>query len=1347
MLCTASTATGRRRARRTCCSRCAERTRSSRSLAREAARRGRRSTTLVRACPRPTGSDRRPRRRRAAVLRASALLGHVRAVAGRDALSVDVHLWVRELTRIDRAAAPTPRVPWGDDGPPVGAAATPRTCRPSFPAIYCRHCGRSGWGVALAPVGTTSPSTTTTSAATTRPGRAGSGRCCYAPAEADAGLDAGERRSTGWRWFSVRDRELLTDVAEDDPDLRDGWILPVLTNVGADADERARNDTCPSCGQEDGIRFLGSAIATLLSVSLSTLFGSPTSTPREKKTLVFTDWCRTPRTGPGSCRPARTRSPCASVLRDAVGRRRADPRRAGRRGDPAGRRRPVRALPASSPPDCADRRVVRPVLAGDDAARVPRRGAVAGPQAARARRGAGVRAQLAHRPHARTHRLASPSRSRPASPRGWPASPARPCRDRRGRQPLGSDGATGDATLVQWVRGVLERMRAQGAIDHPWFDQYRADDGVRLRSGAAGPAARACPRSRRDRPAPGYPRSAAPPAGSDASLDAGHLRAVLVRPLDGASARRQPAPTAGGSPGCCSTGSPATACSPRRPASPAPRSTRSRRPASSSPRPSAADLAAGRHLLVCDTCRAHDPGHAADGRPARPERRACMVRCRGRLAPRSAGRQLLPPPLRLPRHAPGRRPRAHQPARRRDPPRVRGRVQGTRRPARRRPTSSSPRPPWRWASTSATCRRCCSRRCRAPSRPTCSASAGRPAHRQRAQPRLRHRPRRAAAQARRPAVGHQRRGPAAGDVPDAQRRSCAGSTSRPSSTASPATRGAPHPRTRSRSDRVQRAGHLPRRPRSPTPSRAPTSTWPRSLAAFDDLPDRGRDRAARLAATRRRAEDQRLRRARARGQPAVAADRRDAEPAADEIDELCPTSRHRSQSPAATDDDQQALRSAEATRKLTARPARPPARRVLDQRAGGVRAAAQLHPARRHRHPRRRPVLDRPRHRRATSTDSAQFQRGSAQALREFAPGATFYARGWEIAIDAVDLGLDGAVDPHLGVLPGLRVRRRRRRDRQRTARAVVPALRQHRHRRHRPAARRRRADPRLRRGAPRRGGDLRPARRARPRRRSRSSPPPTSTPRSITAPVVRRRTPASGCTYLRAVDLRWINLGVRRPRRDPHHRRRRAHRARCSGSAPAAASSTPTPAATGRTSTGRGARTGPPPTRTPSTVALSRTLRTQGLLIRLPRRGHPRRRLRRAQPRRGVAARPARADRRAPRPHPRRARGRPDAVRRHRQPRRAPAARRRARRHRLPRRASPTPSGCATCSSWPGSGSATASAATRSASPATGACCRSPHPAPSGASRGPSADRHLRTLLGLARRRRVSRRGDLDRD
>src|SRR5690606_4973531 len=73
----------------------------------------------------------------------SAYLGaisHVRKTEGRSMPSVEVHLWIRELTRIDREAAMSPAFFWSDDGSaPLGreedadgVAATGAV----FPAIY-----------------------------------------------------------------------------------------------------------------------------------------------------------------------------------------------------------------------------------------------------------------------------------------------------------------------------------------------------------------------------------------------------------------------------------------------------------------------------------------------------------------------------------------------------------------------------------------------------------------------------------------------------------------------------------------------------------------------------------------------------------------------------------------------------------------------------------------------------------------------------------------------------------------------------------------------------------------------------------------------------------------------------------------------------------------------------------------------------------------------------------------------------------------------------------------------------------------------------------------------------------
>ena len=75
------------------------------------------------------------------------LLSHVRAkYAGRAALAIDVHLWIRELTRIDRAAAGSPELP---SGPTTAVAEQPTTRAahppPTFPP--------STAGTAAAPAG------------------------------------------------------------------------------------------------------------------------------------------------------------------------------------------------------------------------------------------------------------------------------------------------------------------------------------------------------------------------------------------------------------------------------------------------------------------------------------------------------------------------------------------------------------------------------------------------------------------------------------------------------------------------------------------------------------------------------------------------------------------------------------------------------------------------------------------------------------------------------------------------------------------------------------------------------------------------------------------------------------------------------------------------------------------------------------------------------------------------------------------------------------------------------------------------------------------------------------------
>src|SRR5699024_12327150 len=92
--------------------------------------------------------------------------------------------------------------------------------------------------------------------------------------------------------------------------------------------------------------------------------------------------------------------------------------------------------------------------------------------------------------------------------------------------------------LIAWVRGVLERMRTRGAIEHDWFDRFRREDGKRWSIWGGRPRHEGMPAFPRGASAPSYPRVGgaaadshrAPPA-SPRSCDATWTAAVLgVRP-------------------------------------------------------------------------------------------------------------------------------------------------------------------------------------------------------------------------------------------------------------------------------------------------------------------------------------------------------------------------------------------------------------------------------------------------------------------------------------------------------------------------------------------------------------------------------------------------------------------------------------------------------------------------------------------------------------------------------------------------------------------------------------------------------------------------------------------------
>ncbi|CAM5305929.1 DEAD/DEAH box helicase [Corynebacterium variabile] len=205
------------------------------------------------------------------------------AWTGKTLPGVDTHLWVREVSRVDRSVSTDAlehMFRWADDGPQEDSDQASW-----LPACYCRVCGRSGWMISRLPgdVGYE------TSPAKIRVGSIKNPELQLPLLDAtdDAVVrDAGEDSAV--YWLDIAQAQLLLQRPDEEA-LETGDIIPVLSYAGDNREDRAKQETCPSCGTQDSIRYLGSSVATLLSVALSNLFGEPNLDDADKKTLVFTD--------------------------------------------------------------------------------------------------------------------------------------------------------------------------------------------------------------------------------------------------------------------------------------------------------------------------------------------------------------------------------------------------------------------------------------------------------------------------------------------------------------------------------------------------------------------------------------------------------------------------------------------------------------------------------------------------------------------------------------------------------------------------------------------------------------------------------------------------------------------------------------------------------------------------------------------------------------------------------------------------------------------------------------------------------------------------------------------------
>ncbi|MCT1367604.1 DEAD/DEAH box helicase [uncultured Kocuria sp.] len=394
-----------------------------------------------------------------------AALSHARSAADRNQFpNVEVHLWIREISRVDRVTSSTVDFVWSDEhAAPDGS---------HLPAIYCRACGASGWGTVL--TGTDEIRLDAQNIRQQHARNTGRFRALIlAPQE--VGGDRAERV----RFLNPETHAL--DTAQPSEEVGDIDQLPVIMWTGLEADQKSNDDVCPSCEAHNTIRFVGSAIATLLSVALSNLFGTPSLDPGEKKSLVFTD----------SVQDAAHRAAFVESRSYALSLRSAIHSSLAADGTPLTAdditQRMVDAATSDAdryrllPSTIAHNQGIRPFWEGNPSAKEKR--------AAKAK----VLGRLSMEIDLEVGLTGSYGRTLATT--GTAVASVRAEREELvniGRSALEKlpqtlrqeedvfDSLT-DHQVEQWVRGVLERMRLDGAISHPWFRAFRRAGGTRYR--------------------------------------------------------------------------------------------------------------------------------------------------------------------------------------------------------------------------------------------------------------------------------------------------------------------------------------------------------------------------------------------------------------------------------------------------------------------------------------------------------------------------------------------------------------------------------------------------------------------------------------------------------------------------------------------------------------------------------------------------------------------------------------------------------------------------------------------------------------------------------------------------
>jgi ATP-dependent helicase YprA (DUF1998 family) len=185
---------------------------------------------------------------------------------GRPLFSIEVQLWIREVSRVLRSVDSTASFRWRDSAA-SDADDGEHNAEFELPATFCRSCGHSGWMAMQSELG----DTMLTSVGTI--------------------YEAALKNSPTQR-FLLRANENDPDAVWYDPGERRLVPAPNERTVAVHAtrnDDDARDSRCPTCDERRSIRFLGLQVASLASVSLNTMFSSDNVADNERKIIAFTD--------------------------------------------------------------------------------------------------------------------------------------------------------------------------------------------------------------------------------------------------------------------------------------------------------------------------------------------------------------------------------------------------------------------------------------------------------------------------------------------------------------------------------------------------------------------------------------------------------------------------------------------------------------------------------------------------------------------------------------------------------------------------------------------------------------------------------------------------------------------------------------------------------------------------------------------------------------------------------------------------------------------------------------------------------------------------------------------------